>query len=111
MSDLTPEELVRAVHEAAVAGGTPVCGVPDIPDGQPLAEEWQTFRRELSRLIANGHKGRFALVKGGRVDSVWDTQRDALQAGQERFPGETFLVQEVQWFLRRLRRGYSLVGL
>ena len=106
MSDLTGEELVRAVHEAALAGGTPIFNLPDMPEGQPGAEELKTFKREAPRLLAEGHKGRFALIKGDRVWSVWDTQRDAIQAGQERFGQGPFTVQEVQWYVRRQRWGY-----
>lgn len=100
-------EFVRAMHEAAVVGGTLVDQVPDIPDGEPLAEEWKTFKREVYRLMCEGGKGRFALIKGDRVLSVWDTWSDAVQAGRERFGLEPFLIQEVQLYVKPVRSGYS----
>jgi hypothetical protein len=106
MSNPTGDDLVRAVHEAAVAGGTPIFNLPDLPNNQSGAAELKAFKREAPRLIAEGHKGRFALIKGDQVCSVWDTERDAIQAGRERFGQEPFTVEEVQWYVRRLRWGY-----
>jgi hypothetical protein len=69
--------------------------LPDLPPGSPIEAEWDTFRRELPRLLAEGHHGRYALVKGDHVAGVWDTQRDALQAGYEKFGLVTFMVQPI----------------
>jgi hypothetical protein len=49
----------------------------------------------LPRLLAEGHSGRYALLKGDEVLSVWDTQRDVLQAGYERFGLEPFTVKKI----------------
>jgi hypothetical protein len=99
-------ELVRAVHEAAVVGGILVDQMPDPPADQPFAEEWKTFKREVYRLMCAGNKGRFALIKGQQVISVWDTQNDAIQAGREHFGQQPFFVQEVQLYVKSLRSGY-----
>ena len=107
MRNLTGKELVQASFEAAIAGATPILNEPDMPADQPGAAEFNVFKREVAQLIAEGHKGRFALIKGDCIlSSVWDTQRDAIQAGRERFGSEPFTVQEIQWYLRRLRWGY-----
>jgi hypothetical protein len=100
------DELVRAVHESAVVGGTMVDQVPDPRPGEPFAEEWRTFKREVYPLLNAGNRGRFALIKGEQVVSVWDTLRDALQAGRERFGKEPFFVQEVQLYVKSIRSGY-----
>jgi hypothetical protein len=56
------------------------------------AEQWEraqrdleTYRRELPRLLQEGHAGRYALIKDDGVLSIWDTVGDALQAAGERF--------------------------
>jgi hypothetical protein len=55
-----------------------------------------TYRRELPRLLAEGHQGRFALVHGQEVVSIWDTFGDAYQAGRERFGlGVPFIAQPI----------------
>jgi hypothetical protein len=100
-------DLVQAMFESAIANTTPVFTLPDMPEDQPGAAEFNVFKREVARLIAEGHKGRFALIKGDRILSIWDTERDARQAGEERFGSDTFTVQEVQWYLKRLRWGYA----
>jgi hypothetical protein len=80
--------------------------LPDLPPGSPLETEWNTFRRELPRLLKEGHRGRYALIQGETVAGVWDTFRDGLQAGYERFGLTPFMVQPVVIHQRPLRAGW-----
>ncbi len=82
--------------------------LPDLPDTDPLAREWRAYKREVGRLLAEGHAGRHALVKGDEVVSVWDTRRDALQAGHDRFGLAAFMVHQIEPVERPLRAGYYL---
>src|SRR5262249_861150 len=47
----------------------------------PLPPELEVYRRELPRLLEGGEERRFALILGTELDSIWDTYRDATQAG------------------------------
>jgi hypothetical protein len=60
-----------------------------------LREEIITYRRELPRLLAEGHEARFVLIKGDKIISIWDTSQDAYQAGAARFGSEPYLAQRV----------------
>jgi hypothetical protein len=60
-----------------------------------LERELETFRRELSRLLAEGKGGKFALIVGDQVDSEWPSREEALQAGYDRFDLAPFLVKEI----------------
>lgn len=60
-----------------------------------LQEEIRTYRRELPRLLERGQEGKFALIKGKEVVSVWDTFSDAMQAGCDKFGMDTFLAQPI----------------
>ena len=55
----------------------------------------EAYYRELPRLIDEGEEGRYAVVKGTTVHGAWDTYRDALQYGYDRFGTESFMVQVV----------------
>jgi hypothetical protein len=57
--------------------------------------EIATYRRELPRLLEEGEAGRYALIKGDELLSVWDTSRDAIQAACLRFGLEWFVVQRI----------------
>lgn len=61
----------------------------------PLEREFATYCRELPRLLEEGEGGRYALIKGDEVISIWDTQRDAIQAGCERYGLEPFAVKTI----------------
>jgi hypothetical protein len=103
---MNQNELIRALHEAAIVGGTLIDQVPEPPGGERFLEEWKTFKREVYRLMCCGNRGRFALIKGERVISIWDTENDAIQAGRERFGQEPLFIQEVQLYLKPLRSGF-----
>ncbi len=61
----------------------------------PLRTEIEAYYRELPRMLEEGQEGRYAVVKGGAVHGAWDTYRDALQYGYDRFGVESFMVQVV----------------
>lgn len=58
-----------------------------------LEEEIAVYRRELPRLLQEGEGGRYALIKGSEILSIWDTRRDGLQAACEKFGLEPFAVK------------------
>jgi hypothetical protein len=62
---------------------------------QRLERDWECYRRELPRLLEEGHGERWVLIKDGQVISIWDTYGDAQQAGHERFGLEPFAVNKV----------------
>ncbi len=68
-----------------------------------------TFRRQLPNLLL-GSSGKFALIQGQAVDSVWNTQDEALEAGYERFGLGPFLVKQIveveepRYFSRNLKK-------
>ncbi len=110
--------LVQRLHEQAInhlrkeAGlppaqpQTPVrIDLPDAPLGSPVAAEWNLYRHEVGRLLAEGSRGRVALVKVGQPITVWDTTRDAVQASRLLYGQELCLVQEIQPVLRGLNHG------
>jgi hypothetical protein len=60
-----------------------------------LEKELETFRRELPSMLKE-HEGQWVLIQADRVDSFWPSEREAVEAGDERFsPWLTFLVKEV----------------
>ncbi len=58
-------------------------------------KEIATYRRELPRLLEEGHIWRYALVNGDEVLSIWDTQSDAIQAGRLQFGLEPIFVKRI----------------
>ena len=62
---------------------------------KPLEEEFRTYFRVLPRLVQGGDEGRCVLIKGDAVLSIWDTERDATQAGREKFGLEPICVMKI----------------
>jgi hypothetical protein len=61
-----------------------------------LEKEWETFQRELPGLLQDpANRGKYALIKGDKVDSIWPTVDEGLQAGYDRFGLDPFMVQEI----------------
>src|SRR5262249_48308674 len=71
--------------------------VPATP-GSPLAEEWECYRREVGRLLAEGYEGRFVLIKGSEIIGIWDDENDARNEGARRYflLRQGYLVHQIQ---------------
>jgi hypothetical protein len=73
-----------------------------------LEKEWEVYQRELPNLLSE--EGRFALVSANGVESIWDTEEDAEQAGYDRFGLEPFLVHQIRAVERPVFLRYPLPG-
>lgn len=77
--------------------------LPEAKPDSPLYREWEVYRREAARLLAEGNAGRHVLIKGAQIIGVWDTHDEAAAAGYQRFLGQPFLVHQIQKRERVLR--------
>ena len=103
------DALVDAAHRAAVEFARQNPPPPperpkgihytELPAAKPddvLGREWNTYRREVGRLLSEGHAGRFVLIKGEEILGLYDTWDAARQVGLRRFLMQPFLVHEVR---------------
>ena len=79
---------------------------PAIP-GTPLAEEWETYRREVGRLLAEGHEGRHVLIKRTTILGSWGDFQSAYAEGLNRFLMEPFFIHQIRTEEPVLKVGYS----
>jgi hypothetical protein len=79
--------------------------MPAPPPDSPIYREWQTFRRELPRLLAEGHEGKWMLIEGEEMIALFDTLDECYRAGRERCLFQQFLVQPVREWQPLLRTG------
>jgi hypothetical protein len=70
--------------------------LPPAKPGEELAEEWETYRREVGRLLAEGNEGRYILIKGSEIIGIWDDEEDALTTAYKMFPLQSFLIRRIQ---------------
>jgi len=80
--------------------------LPPSQPGHPRELEWETFRRELPRLIAEGHEGKWVLISKDRILGLYDTRFAGFDEGCRRVYYEGFLVQLVATYqpATRVRR-------
>jgi hypothetical protein len=110
-------ELVEKLHREAVersgpqppptVGATTIhfSELPAAAPDSPLFREWNTYRHEVARLLAEGNAGRHILIKDGQIVGIWGTHDEAMCAGYDRFLGQSFLVHQIQERERVLRCG------
>lgn len=60
------------------------------------AREEETYRREVGRLLAEGHAGEFVLIQGDDIIGFWPTRKEALLVALRRFREALFTVDEVK---------------
>jgi hypothetical protein len=60
-----------------------------------LATEWNFYLREIGRLLAEGHEGRWLLIKGQEIIGIWDTYEEASTAAAERYSRQPVFVHRI----------------
>src|SRR5487761_757193 len=66
--------------------------LPASRPGEALADEGETYRREVGRLLAEGNEGRYIVIKGQQIIGIWDREKDALAIAYQKFLLQPFLV-------------------
>jgi hypothetical protein len=109
--DETAEDLVRRLHREEVErvhhegpsfqrpverSAIPCNDLPPASPDSPLVAEWDAYRNEVGRLLAEGREGQFVLIKGERIVGLCSTEREALDLANRLFPSQAFLVHQVQ---------------
>src|SRR5437763_89858 len=98
------EELVRAVHREAAER---YWGQPWPPAERPtlhyteLPEDkddpaWSTYRREVGRLLAEGHEGKWVLIKGEEIIGLWSTGEEAKEVALQKFLLQPVLIHQIR---------------
>jgi hypothetical protein len=113
--------LVQAMHREAAERARdqppppverPTVHHTELPEARPgdmLSLEWNTYRREVARLLAEGHDGKFVLIKGEEIVGLWNTIEEAKEVALQRYLLQPVLIHQV---LRRepVLRGPFLGG-
>jgi hypothetical protein len=61
----------------------------------PAARDWNRYRREVGRLLAQGHEGKWVLIKGGEIVGIWDTEEEANRVRLQKFLMQDVLIHQV----------------
>lgn len=85
--NLPPVEPPSGVHYTELTEAKP---------GEVLCSEWNTYRRQIGRLLAEGHEGRYALIKGEEIIGLFDTWEAAREGGLRRYLLEPFFVHAIR---------------
>jgi hypothetical protein len=65
---------------------------PLIPNSRH-ALEWEIYRREVGRLLAESHEGKFVLIAGSEVLGLWPTFEEAMEEGRKRGLADAFVYE------------------
>jgi hypothetical protein len=92
----TAETLLAAPAATAARAGIHYTQLPPAKPGEPLFQEWNTYRREVGRLLNDGQGGRYVLIKSDAVIGIYDAWDAAREAGLKRYLLEPFLVHPIR---------------
>jgi hypothetical protein len=101
-------KLIEKMHREAWAANPPRPRQPvepptidyrDLPAGQrdsPIDQEWNFYRSQAGRLLAEGHEGHWVLIKGEEIVGIWDTQEEAEAVALKKFLMQPCLIHQVR---------------
>ena len=70
--------------------------LPEDTSGSPNAVDSNFYRRVVGRLLAEGHEGRWVLIKNEEIIGIWDTRKEAFAVADERFLLQPVLVHQIR---------------
>ena len=83
--------------------------LPEDNRGDASARDWNFYRQEVGRLLAEGQEGRWVLIKGAKIIGIWESRDEAAALALERYLNEAVLIHQIQENEPILRvRGYNL---
>lgn len=113
--------VIEAMHRKAIEElpgsplsqrGSRTIHFPDLPPLNPsdaLFQAWNTYRKEVGRLLAEGHEGKVVLVYEETIIGLFDQEETALAEGYQRYSSGAFLVHQIREKEPTLRiRGQNL---
>jgi hypothetical protein len=81
----TPPER-PTIHWTELAEATP---------GSRIATEWNFYRKQVGRLLAQGHEGKWLLIKGEEIIGIWGTEQQAKALQTQRFLMQDVLLKQI----------------
>ncbi len=60
-----------------------------------LDEELQTYEKNKEELIKE-NEGKYVLIKGSKIINIFESEKDALKEGIEKFGNTPFLVKKIE---------------
>jgi len=69
--------------------------LPEDTSNSPIASEWNFYRREVGRLLAEGQEGKWLLIKGERIIGIWDSEAEAHQVAVQKYLMQPVLIHQV----------------
>jgi hypothetical protein len=69
--------------------------LPEDSAGDPIARDWNFYRREVGRLLSEGHEGKRVLIKDEEIVGIWDTEGEARAVAVEHYLMMPVLIHRV----------------
>jgi hypothetical protein len=100
-------KLVEEVHRKAIEAmgpcqrqlvEAPTIDCSELPASKPgdPDPEWDLYRREVGRLLDEGHEGRWVLIQGEQIIGIWNTREEAKAVALKKFLMQPCLIHQVR---------------
>ena len=60
-----------------------------------LKEELETYQKHKQELLVS-HSGKYVLIKGSKIINIYESQKDAINDGTDKFGNTPFLVKKIE---------------
>ena len=69
--------------------------LPEDSSGERGSTEWNFYRSEVPRLLAEGHEGKWILLKGEEILGIWETEAQARAVAVERYLMQPIVIRQI----------------
>lgn len=64
--------------------------------GTPRASSWNVYVREVGRLLAEGHEGKWVVIADGAIVGVFPARQEAMKLALTRYRGPSAMIRQVR---------------
>jgi hypothetical protein len=90
-------KAVESCHVQAVEAPTlDITELPEAKPDSPLYQEWNYYRSQVERLLADGHEGQFVLIKGKQIIGIWNSREEAKAVALNKYLMQPCLIHQVR---------------
>jgi hypothetical protein len=78
---------------------SPTLSAKELPEAQAdseLHQEWNYYRTQVERLLAESYEGQFVLIKGEQIIGMWNTRAEAKAVALEKFLMQPCLIHQIR---------------
>ena len=100
LEDIEREHLLRTLARTRIPRAEPPMihstEIAEVDARSPICREWNFYRFEVGRLLAEGYEGKWVMIEGEEIVGLWETSAHTAAYRRTRLPNTKVFVKQLR---------------